>query len=119
MPTKQCDIRRFFGSNERSSPDLNDTLWCAIFVIQAFESDFIFKNIESSSLLFSFEHYNFYLFSYPSLWQYHIMHKYPKCDVFKYVTPCLYHTFWWNGWCDIIEVRVQWQHDSQLYLFLV
>jgi hypothetical protein len=26
MPTKQCDIRRFFGSNERSSPDLNDTL---------------------------------------------------------------------------------------------
>ena len=29
-------------SSERSLPDLNDTLWCAIFVIHAFEFDFIF-----------------------------------------------------------------------------
>ena len=34
------------------------------------------------------------------------MHKSSKCGIIKYVTPCLYHTFWWNGWCDIIEVTV-------------
>ena len=34
------------------------------------------------------------------------MHTSSKCDIIKYVTPCLYHIFWWNGWCDIIEVRV-------------
>ena len=26
MPTKQCDIRSFFVSSERTLPDLNDTL---------------------------------------------------------------------------------------------
>ena len=46
MSTKQCDIRSFFVSSERSLLDLNDTLWCAIFVIQDFEFDFIFENIE-------------------------------------------------------------------------
>ena len=54
MSTKQCDIRSFFVSSERSLLDLNDTLWCAIFVFQAFEFDFIFKNIEFSSLLYNF-----------------------------------------------------------------
>ena len=34
------------------------------------------------------------------------MHKSSKCDITKYVTPCLYHTLWWNGWCDIIKVRL-------------
>ena len=47
-----------------TEPNLNDTLRCAIFVVQAFEFDFIFKNMEFSSLLFSFEHCNFYLFFY-------------------------------------------------------
>ena len=46
ISTKQCDSRSFFVSSERSFPNLNGTLWCAIFVIQAFESDVIFKNIE-------------------------------------------------------------------------
>ena len=59
MSTKQCDIRSFFVSGERSLLDLNDTLGCAIFVIQAFEFEFIIKNIEFSSLLFSFEHFCF------------------------------------------------------------
>ena len=54
-----------FVSSERSLRDLNDTLWCAIFVIQAFEFDFIFENLEFSSLLFSFEHCSSYLFSLP------------------------------------------------------
>ena len=64
LSAKQCDIRSFFVSNERSLHDLNDTLWCAIFVIQAFKFDFIFKIIELfSSLSFSFEHCNF-LFVY-------------------------------------------------------
>ena len=31
--------------------------------MQAFEFDFIFNNIEFSFVLFSFEHYNFHLFS--------------------------------------------------------
>ena len=66
--TKQYAIRSFFVSSERSLPDLNDTLWCAIFVIQAFEFDFIFNNIEFSSLLFSLEHYIFYLLFYLFLW---------------------------------------------------
>ena len=57
MSTKQFDIRIFFVSRERSLHDLNYTLRCAIFVIQAFEFDFISKNIEFSSLLFSFEHF--------------------------------------------------------------
>ena len=39
------------------------------------------------------------------------MHKSSKCDIIIYVTPCLYHTFWRNGWCDIIEVRVWCQRD--------
>ena len=60
MLTKQWDIRRFFVSSERSLPDLNDTLKSAIFVIQDFEFNFTFKNIEISSLLFSFEHYSIY-----------------------------------------------------------
>jgi len=34
------------------------------------------------------------------------MHKSSKCDIIKYVTPCLYHTLWWKGWCDIIKVRL-------------
>ena len=36
------------------------------------------------------------------------MYKSSKCDIIKYVTPCLYHSFWWNGWCDIIKVRLYW-----------
>ena len=36
----------------------------------------------------------------------HIMHKSSECDIIKYVTPCLYHTLWWNGLCDIIKVRL-------------
>ena len=63
LVAKQCDIRNFFVSSERSLPDLNDTLWYAILVIQAFEFDFIFKDIQSSSLLFSSKHCKFYLFS--------------------------------------------------------
>ena len=42
LSTKRCDIMSFFVSSERSLPDLNGTLWCAIFVIQAFELDSIF-----------------------------------------------------------------------------
>ena len=34
------------------------------------------------------------------------MHKSSKCDIIKYVIPCLYYTLWWNGWCDIIKVRL-------------
>ena len=34
LSKKQCDIRSFFVSNERSLLDLNDTLSCAIFVVQ-------------------------------------------------------------------------------------
>ena len=34
---KECDRRSFFVSSERSLPDLNDTLWCAIVVIHNFE----------------------------------------------------------------------------------
>ena len=34
------------------------------------------------------------------------MHKCSNCDIIKYVTPCLYHTLWRNGWCDIIKVRL-------------
>ena len=41
MSTKQCDIRSFFVSSERSLPDLNGTLWCAIFVGQTFIFDYI------------------------------------------------------------------------------
>jgi len=52
--TKQCDIRSFFVSSERSLPDLNDTLWCALVVIHNFELDFTFKNIEISYVLFFF-----------------------------------------------------------------
>ena len=63
MSTKQCDIRSFFVSSKRSLPDLNGTLRRAIFVIQAFEFHFIFKNIDFSSLLFSFEHCNIFFFS--------------------------------------------------------
>ena len=57
---KQYDIRSFFVSSEMFLPDLNDTLWCAIFVIQAFKFDFLFKFIEFSSLLFSSKNYNFF-----------------------------------------------------------
>ena len=60
MLTKQWDISSFFVSSERSLSYLNDTLRCAIFVIQDFEFDLTFKNIEFSSLLFSFEHYSIY-----------------------------------------------------------
>ena len=42
MSTKQCDIRSFFVSSERSLLDLSDTIWCAIFVIQASEFDSVF-----------------------------------------------------------------------------
>ena len=56
---KQYDIWSFFVCSERSSPYLNDIVWCALFVIQAFEFDFILENIEFSSLLFSFEHCKF------------------------------------------------------------
>ena len=62
MSTKQCDSRSFFVSSERPLPDLKDTLWCVIFVIQNFKIISIFKNIEFSSLLFSFEHCNFYFY---------------------------------------------------------
>ena len=59
LSAKQCDIRSFFVSSERSLLDLNDTLWCAIFVTEAFEFYFISKNIEISFLKFSFEYCNF------------------------------------------------------------
>ena len=101
--TKQCDIRSFFVSSERSLPDLNDTLWCALVVIHNFELDFTFKNIEISYLLFSFLHCNFILIFYIFFDNITLC---TKCDIINYVTPCLYHTFWWNGWCDIIKVRV-------------
>ena len=65
---KQCDIRSFVFSIEKSLPRPNDTLRGAIFDIQAFEFDFVYKNIEFSSLLFSFEECNFYLFFYLFLW---------------------------------------------------
>ena len=45
MSTKQCDIRSFFVSSEKSLPNLNDTRLCAIFDIQAIEFDFILENI--------------------------------------------------------------------------
>ena len=54
----------------------------------------------------SFEYCSVYLLSYLFLWSYHMLHKSSNCDMIKYVRPCLYHTSWWNGWCDIIEVRV-------------
>ena len=63
LSANQCDIRSFFLSTERFLHYVNDTLWCAIFVIQAFEFDFILENIEFSSLLFSTEHCNFCFFS--------------------------------------------------------
>ena len=50
--TKQCYIRSFFVSSERSLLDLNDTLWCALVLIHNFELDFTFKNIEFLYLLF-------------------------------------------------------------------
>ena len=53
---KQRDIRSFFVSSERPLSDLNDTLQCAIFVIQAFEFNFIVIKFELSSSLFSFEY---------------------------------------------------------------
>ena len=40
-----------------------------------------------SSLLFSYEPCNFYLFFYLFFF-YHIMHESSKCDIIKYVTPC-------------------------------
>ena len=42
MSTKQCGIRSFFVFSERSLPNLNETLWWAIFVTQAVEFDFTF-----------------------------------------------------------------------------
>ncbi len=101
--TKQCDIRSFFVSSERSLPDLNDTLWCVLVVIHNFELDFTFKDIEVSYLLFSFLHCNFILIFYIFFDNITLC---TKCDIIKYVTPCLYHTFRWNGGCDIIKVRV-------------
>ena len=51
MSTKQCDIKSFFIFSERSLLDLNDTLWCAIFFIQAFEFDLILNSHLSYFLL--------------------------------------------------------------------
>ena len=95
-------IRRFFDSSERSLPDLNDTLWCALAVIHNLEWDYTFKNNEVSYLLF-FLHCNFILIFYLFFDNITLC---TKCDIIKYVTPCLYHFFWWNGWCDNIKVRL-------------
>ena len=65
---KQCDIRSLCVSTERSLHDLNDTLWCAIFVIQTFEFDSIFKKVEFSYLLFLLNIVIFICFSYKFLW---------------------------------------------------
>ena len=51
---KQCDIRSFFVSSERSLPDLNDTLWCALVVIHNFELDFTSKTLKSCICYFLF-----------------------------------------------------------------
>ena len=54
MSTKQCDMQSFFGSSERFVPDLNNTLRCDIFVIEAFEFAYIYKNNAFSSLFYIF-----------------------------------------------------------------
>ena len=88
--TKQCDIRSFFVSPERSLPDLNDTTWCALVVIHKFKLDFTFKHIEILYLLYCFLHCNFILIFYIS---FDNISLFAKCDITKTVTPCLYHTF--------------------------
>ena len=62
--TKQCDFGSFSVSSERSFPDLNDTLRCALLVIHKFELDFTFKNVEILYLLYSFLHFDFILIFY-------------------------------------------------------
>ena len=84
---KQCDIRSFFVASERSLHDLNDTLWSAIYVIQALEFDFIFKKIECHLCYFLMNLVIFICFS-TYFFFYHIMHESSKCDIIKYVTPC-------------------------------
>ena len=54
-----------------------------------FELDFTFKNIEISYLLFSFLYSNFILIFYIFLDNITLC---IKCDIIKFVTPCLYHT---------------------------
>ena len=103
--TKQCDIRSFFVSSERSLPDLNDTLWCAIVVIQTFELNLYLKTLNSHLCYFLLNDVIFICFSI-YFFNNITLHKSSKCDIIKYVTPCLYHIFWWNGWCVIIKVRV-------------
>ena len=47
-------MQSFFGSSERFVPDLNNTLRCDIFVIEAFEFAYIYKNNAFSSLFYIF-----------------------------------------------------------------
>ena len=63
LSAQQRDIRNFFVSSERSLSDLNDTLWCAIFVVQAFEFDFIYKKVNSYLCYFLLKIVNFIGFS--------------------------------------------------------
>jgi hypothetical protein len=35
-----------------------------------------------------------------------IWHRPSKCDIMKYITPYLYHTFGWNWRCDITNGRL-------------
>ena len=90
---KQYDIRNFFVSSKRSLHDLNDTLRCAIFVIQASNFFLIFKKPLNSHLCYFL--LNIVVFSCFSSTHFFgnitLCMKSSKCDITKYVTPCLYH----------------------------
>ena len=97
-------IRSFFVFSERSLPDLIDTLWCALVVIDNFELDFTFKNTQVSYSLFIFYIAILFWFSPIFLIISHYAQNVTLSNI--YVTPCLYDSFWSNRWCDIIKVRL-------------
>ena len=87
---KQCDIRSFFVSRERSLPYMNGTLACVLVVIHNITVDFTLIDFDIPYTFFSFLHCNFILVFYILFDNTTLC---TKCDIIKYVTLCLFHSF--------------------------